>query len=255
MSISSALSNALSGLTVASRAADIVSANIANAMTEGYGARALSVNARSVGQAGAGAWIGGVTRHEDAVLTGQRRLAAAELAHDANRAAAFARIETQFGTPDRAGSLTARIAGFEAALVAAANAPQDTTRLAGLLDAATAMTETINGISDGIQAMRLEADGEIARRVHELNETLAELARLNNAIRQENGGGRDVSALLDAQARLVDKIAPTIPLQLRRDAMGALQLYSTDGQTLLDGRAAIFGFDPVTVMTPDMRMA
>ena len=57
MSISSALSNALSGLTVASRAADVVSSNIANAMTDGYGVRSLAIGARIVGDSGTGARI------------------------------------------------------------------------------------------------------------------------------------------------------------------------------------------------------
>ena len=39
MSLSSVMSVALSGLTVTSRAADIVSSNISNAMTDGYGVR------------------------------------------------------------------------------------------------------------------------------------------------------------------------------------------------------------------------
>ena len=43
MSISSALSNALSGLNAVSRAADVVSSNVANAMTEGYGKREIEL--------------------------------------------------------------------------------------------------------------------------------------------------------------------------------------------------------------------
>ena len=40
MSISASLSSALSGLTAASRRAEVVASNVANAMTEGYGRRA-----------------------------------------------------------------------------------------------------------------------------------------------------------------------------------------------------------------------
>eukprot|EP00581_Thalassiosira_minuscula_P024003 CAMPEP_0184437988 /NCGR_PEP_ID=MMETSP0738-20130409/628709_1 /TAXON_ID=385413 /ORGANISM="Thalassiosira miniscula, Strain CCMP1093" /LENGTH=42 /DNA_ID= /DNA_START= /DNA_END= /DNA_ORIENTATION= len=42
MSISSALSNALTGLTASARRAEVVSSNISNAMTEGYGRRSLN---------------------------------------------------------------------------------------------------------------------------------------------------------------------------------------------------------------------
>lgn len=250
MTISSALSNALSGLTVASRAAGVVSSNIANAMTEGYGVRSLSVAARITGNAGQGAWVTGVTRHEDAALLGERRRAEAELGRSGTQSAHLARLEALVGTPDQPGSLTARAAAFEAALTVAAAGPHDQTRLGAAVGAAVALAETLNTISDGIQAERLAADGEIATGVARINGALSELATLNTRIRQDAGGGRDVSALLDAQAVLVDGIAPLVPLESRRDATGALQLYSSDGQALLDGRPAVLGFTPVTVMTP-----
>lgn len=59
MSISSSLNSALSGLNAASRAAGTVSANIANAMTEGYGRRELDLSARTLGGRGAGVAVTG----------------------------------------------------------------------------------------------------------------------------------------------------------------------------------------------------
>jgi flagellar hook-associated protein 1 FlgK len=254
MSISSALSNALSGLTVTSRAADLVSSNIANAMTDGYGVRSLNVSARIVGNAGSGAWVTGVTRHEDAVLVGQRRMTEAELGYRSAEGAFLNRLENMIGTPDMAGSLAARTAAFEAALTSAAANPQAEVRLTGAVDAAMALVGTINDISDGIQAERLQADGAIAQTVARINGALEQLATLNTRIRQDAGGGRDVSALLDAQAQLVNDIAPLVPLHSRRDASGALQLFSADGQALLDGRPAVLSFTPATVMEADMTL-
>ena len=62
MSISSTLSSALSGLTASSRAADVVSSNIANAMTEGYSVRRLDLAARQLGNDGSGVRIVCITR-------------------------------------------------------------------------------------------------------------------------------------------------------------------------------------------------
>ena len=255
MSISSAISNAMSGLTVASRAADIVSSNIANAMTEGYGVRELSISARSVGNAGAGASVSGVVRHEDVVLIGHRRRAEAELGFGTTQSQYLSRLESMIGTPDQTGSLAARSAAFEAALTAAASSPHDHIRLAGAVAAAVGLATTINGIADGVQTQRLAADEAIARRVERLNGTLNDLHKLNTRIRQDAGAGQDVAALRDAQAQLLNDIAPLMALESRRDASGALQLYSADGQVLLDGQAAVLGFSPVTVMTAERTMA
>ena len=75
MSISGSFSSALSGLTAAARAAEIVSSNIANAMTDGYGRRELTLSARVIGGTGQGVMVGGVTRRSDPVVIGDRRLA------------------------------------------------------------------------------------------------------------------------------------------------------------------------------------
>ena len=49
MTINSALSNALSGLAATSRAIGVVSSNVANATTDGYGRREIELAARSDG--------------------------------------------------------------------------------------------------------------------------------------------------------------------------------------------------------------
>ena len=60
MSISGSLSNALSGLTAAGRAAAVVSSNISNSMTEGYAKRDLILTERMLAGAGAGVRVVGV---------------------------------------------------------------------------------------------------------------------------------------------------------------------------------------------------
>ncbi|NVK62657.1 MAG: flagellar hook-associated protein FlgK, partial [Rhodobacteraceae bacterium] len=63
MSLSGALSNALSGLTANSSAASLVASNIANATTESYGRRTLETSSRTVGVGGV--QIDGVNRRID----------------------------------------------------------------------------------------------------------------------------------------------------------------------------------------------
>ena len=65
MSISATLSNALTGLTAASRAAQLVSSNVSNATTEGYARRELELSARAVTGAGDGVQIDGIRRVVD----------------------------------------------------------------------------------------------------------------------------------------------------------------------------------------------
>ena len=147
MSLSGTLSSALSGLTAAARGAEVVSANVANATTEGYGPRSLQTSSRVIGGGGVGVSVDGVARDVDPVLLGQRRAADAALARARVGAEAAARIEGLIGTPDAPGSLSSRVASFEAALVSAANAPESPARLEAAVDAATALTGKLSGMS------------------------------------------------------------------------------------------------------------
>lgn len=255
MSISSALSNALSGLTASSRAADVVSSNIANAMTEGYGTRRLDTAARLVGNNGSGVRVVGVTRQEDTILIAQRRIASSDLGAAQARADFLTRLEGLIGMPDQPGSLTARLAEFEGKLVSAANNPWNTTHLTGAVQSAQAMATALNEVSAGIQDERQRADTEIGRAVQSINGSLEGLAELNKRILSVRANGGEVASLMDAQAQLVDQIAPLIPLQTRRETNGTLQIYSTDGQVLLNHRAATLEFDPAPGMDPNLTLA
>lgn len=255
MSLSSTLSNALSGLTASARRADTVSSNIANAMTEGYGTRRLETGTRILGGDGSGVRVLGVIRQEDAILTGQRRLASANLGADQSNVAFATRLETLIGTPDQSGSLSARIADFEASLVTASNAPWNTTGLTGAVRSAESLVGTINTISNGIQDERQRADAAIGRAVDQINTALQSLADLNKRILSAQPNSGEMAALFDAQSQLVDEISPMIPLQSRRENNGTLQLYSSDGNSLLSYRAAVLDFDAAPGMDPFLSLA
>ena len=100
------MSNAVSGLTAVSRAAELVSANVANSMTESYGRRELSLGAATIGGQGAGVKISGVERVVNQAAIADRRLAQAELGYHDTRTSFFSSVEQVIGTPDMASSLS-----------------------------------------------------------------------------------------------------------------------------------------------------
>ena len=110
MSISGTVASALSGLTAAARAAELVSSNVANARTDGYARRTLEPAPRNVGVSGQGVQVVAVVRATDPIITGDRRLAEAGAAERQTRADFFSNIESLLGSPEEAGSISARIA-------------------------------------------------------------------------------------------------------------------------------------------------
>ena len=255
MSLSLSLSSAVSGLQASARSAELVSSNVANALTDGYGRRDIQLTARILGGTGSGVEITGVVRVTDQVLLSDRRVAQANMAGSAVLADAFARLEAAIGTPGDAASLGGKIAGLDSALLAATSRPDSEQRLAAVLTAAQGLATQVGKASIAVQMERERADDRIAENVKELNDTLAKVAALNAQILKQVVADRDASPLMDQRQQLIDKIAEIVPLrQIDRDT-GQIALISTGGAVLLDGRPALFGFTPVGKVTPDMTLA
>ncbi|MFD0982126.1 flagellar hook-associated protein FlgK [Tropicimonas aquimaris] len=252
MSLSGSLSNALSGLTAASRAAEIVSSNVANAMTPGYQKRELVLSSNAVDGAGAGVQVDGVLRLVDERLVSDRRIAQAGLANATTEAAAWSQIETAIGLPTESGSIASKISAFDAALINATSRPDQTVRLDAAVEAASDLAIHIRSASSEVQQIRMNADADIASMVEQLNSDLEQIQTLNWQIFKMGNSGQDVSGLLDQRQALVDSIAEAIPVrQVARDG-GQIALFTTGGTILLDGQAAEIGFTATRTITPDM---
>jgi flagellar hook-associated protein 1 FlgK len=255
MSITTSLSNALTGLTAASRAAEVVSNNVSNAMTEGYGRREIVLGARTLGGLSSGVRVEGVLRDVDAAVIRDRRLADAALGGRSLTSAFLDRLGSLVGTPEDAASVSGRMAAFEAELTNATSRPDSEVRLRNVLDSATALARTVKGVSDGIQAERAAADADIARQVDTLNRGLQEVRELNAQILRLGSASRDASALADQRQRAIDEIAAIVPLREFQRDNGTVALYTTTGAALLDGRTATIGFTRTPTITSDMTLA
>ncbi|UWR15250.1 flagellar hook-associated protein FlgK [Sulfitobacter sp. M368] len=254
MTISGALNNAMTGLRAAGRGAEVISSNISNALTPGYGRRVLSLSSSNVGDFG-GVQINGITRIVDAGLAADRRLAHAENGNTQIAADFLARIENLLGTPDNPTSLTAQLSGFENSLITAASRPDAPERLGGAVAAARAVAQALNAASEGVQDARTRADRTIHAQVEELNTALTQIATLNSQITGLQVQGGDVSSLLDLRQQVVDRVGELVPVREAPRSNGQIALYSVGGAVLLDGTPAKIGFAPANLATPYMTLS
>ncbi len=254
MSISGALTSALSGLTASSRAAELVSSNIANAMTEGYGRREIDLSSRVSGGNGAGVRVDGVTRVVNEGVIQDRRAAEAGTENAAVSLGFYEDLQALIGVPEEPGSLGKLLSDFEGALIEAASRPDVSARLEAVVRTAGDLTTGMNRASNGIQQLRVDADKEISSTIDRLNADLDQIAQVNSMILKAQGNGRDVSSLLDQRQALVDDVAKEIPLRVYNRENGTIALYSTTGALLLDTKPARFDFTPSPTITPDMTL-
>jgi flagellar hook-associated protein 1 FlgK len=252
MSISAAFNNALSGLTANSRLTDVISGNLANALTPGYAPRTLDLQAQDTG---GGVKVAGTTRHTDPALVADRRLADSTLADAQTRAGFAVSVERALGLPGGGDSIADRLAAFEAAIVTASSRPENDARLNTVLREATALATAMNTAAEQIETLRSRTDTGISGAVGQLNSGLAQVADINTRIVSARAAGHETAALEDRRQQAIDAIAELVPVrQLERDR-GAVALVSTGGALLLDGRPAQIGFEATPLVAAHMTVA
>lgn len=254
MSLSGALSNALSGLTAASRNAQVTASNLANVMTDGYARREIELGSRHHSSYG-GVTVNGIVRHADPSIIALKRDAGSEQALNSELSGYYSRLESLVGTPDDGASLSAKIADFETSLVSAASRPDLNNRLNQVFFDAQEVAQTFDAISDGIQNLRVEADREIATTVEQLNSTLAQVRTLNIQISESTIAGGDIAALQDQRQLLIDSISEIVPVNVVPRDHGAVALYTPGGAILIDGTAAELSFSATNVIVPHMTLS
>ena len=253
MTISGALNNAMTGLRAAGRATQVVSSNLSNVLTQGYGARSLELSSQSIGGLG-GVRIDGITRNVDPVLVSDRQMASAGYGNQRTTLDFMEQLNRLIGTPDQAGALTQQISAFESSLITAASRPDAPDRLAAAVNSARDLATTINRASSGIQTQRTRADQSIGEQVARLNGALSELQTLNGQITRAQVMGADDASFRDYRQKLVDEISVIVPVKTVPRAHGAIALFTSGGSILIDGKAAEIGFDAVNLVGAGMSL-
>lgn len=242
MSLSLSMSAALSGLSVTARGTQLVSDNIANAQTEGYGVRTLTQAARVTGREGSGVVITGINRDIDPMLLADLRQARAEKSQGDIVSGFWSRIESVFGMPDEPGGLTNLINALEVSLQHAAAQPESEALLQRVSQAATDIARSFVALDDTLQVQRDNADFGIAKDVETLNQTLLAITDLNEKIQKQTLLGGAPESLMDARQRLIDDVSKIVSIREIPREDGRVMLMGQDGSVLADRTAARFSF-------------
>lgn len=252
MSIYSALNSAMSGLSAASRSSQVVSENLANALTPGYTRRVLDLN--SPGAAVPGVRVGSVQRLNDPVLISNRRVAEAEYGAAKVQADFFGRMSSLVGTVDDEMSLASQLSDFESSLIEAVSRPDSQPRLNDLSVKANSLADSISRTAEGLRDLRIVADNAIGAQVDTVNQALKEIEKLNARIMVVEAGGMDAVSMHDQRDQLIDQVNEIIPVNIVRRGNGQISLYSTGGVRLLDHTASELSFTASRDIMPHMTL-
>ena len=249
MSITGALSNAIQGLQAAGRGSEVIAANLSNALTPGYGVRAINLSSNSSSATG-GVTVDSISRQVNESLVQDKRLAEAGAANASAIHGLFSSIENMFGAPDNPASLTAQLARLETDLLTAASRPDAPERLSTAVASASTLANSFVKASDTLQEARSNADNTIGVQVDRLNSALSQVKILNTQITKSQVQGNQNHALVDQRQLLIDEISSMVPVRSVPRNNGQVALYSTGGVILLDGTAAEVEFQKTNTVTP-----
>ncbi|MHB2168835.1 flagellar hook-associated protein FlgK [Alsobacter sp. R-9] len=248
MSLSSALTNALSGLRTTQAQIQVISNNVSNVDTPGYTRRQATVQEVAVDGFGAGARATGVQRALDEILQRELRAETSGSGYTAIRARITDQLQALFGTPGSSSALTSVIDGFTKALQDLANDPASSTARTQVLSTAQSLANTIAGVSTGIQDLRTQVEQQIGADVKRANELLSAIKDADRRVSETLG---QEPSLLDQRDALINELAKLIDVRTQQNADGSVVLTTQAGLRLYgNGQAATLNFDARGLLGP-----
>src|SRR5436190_11526330 len=245
MSLGSALATAIAGLHTNQAALSIVSSNIANAQTPGSGSRTLSQIqvAGASTDARASVRAMGVNRQLDLYLQTQLRTETSAGAYADQMSNVLAQLQSVYGNPGGAGTLETAYNDFTSALQAlsASSGAQSARSLA--LSTAQSLALNLNTATQGVQALRSNAEQDIAASVARANNAMTQIAKLNSQLQSLQPGDNTGATLEDQRDAAIKDLAQLMDIRVVTDNADVATVYTTSGLQLVGIQASQLSFN------------
>jgi len=248
--ITQALRNAQSGLLVNQQSLNTVANNISNVNTVGYSKKIVNFENVSVAGTPAGVKISEVTRQIDEGLLKSLRLETSELQSVAGKEDYYNRLQELFGAPGDNRSISHLLEKMSEASELLALAPDKSLEASEFVRRAAEVTVELTQMSEIIQDLRLQADGEIAASVTEINEITGRIDQLNDDIISNGTVGRDVTDLRDQRDAQIDRLAELVDIRYFFRNDGDAVVFTSGGRTLVDTIPPTLTHTAAASMTP-----
>jgi flagellar hook-associated protein 1 FlgK len=250
MGLSTSLNTAIAGLNATQVGIGVVSQNVSNAGTTGYVRRTVSTADSLSGQT-VGTQSTQVQRLLDKIVQHQLWQESAGAAYTSTRANMLSSLDKLYGAPGSTTALDSVYNGFTSALQALQNDPSSYSLRSAVLDSAGQLATRLNTLSDGVQALRAQAESGIGSAVTQVNNLLGALTNVNARI---VGSPNDsaVAGLKDQRDLILSELSQYIDIKTSEDARGSVSVVTGSGTQIFDGRPSVtFGFDEHSGLGPD----
>jgi len=242
MGLTTSLNNAVSGLHVNQDALAVLSRNISNAGTPGYHKQSLNVVDYNSANSTYARTVG-VDRAFNTSLQTYYTRQVSDAATSSVQANYLDRLQGMMGKPGSAGSLDTLFGKLQNSLQTLATSPDNYTARGQAVQQAQDMASNLNRLSNSIQDLRRETEGQIASDVQSINGLLSSLQEVNTRMLDLGTGDASRAALLDQRDRLVSSVSELIDVQADYRPNGTVALMTRSGVGLIDNAVSVFTFD------------
>ena len=254
MSLSSALNIAQSALSNSAAQSALLSRNIANVSNPDYSIETAS----SVTQSNGSVAIGATQRATSTALLANLLSANSASASSQSLSDGLQQIANELGIDNTSSTSTATatdsspstlIGAFADALQQYEAQPDNEALGTAAVSAAKALVSNLNQGSANVQAVREQADSDIASSVQTINSLLAQFQTVNTQIVIGTRTGADVSAAQDTRDGILKQLSSQIGITTVPAANGGTAIYTDSGATLFETTARTVSFTPTSAYT------
>lgn len=238
MSLSSALSVALSGLQVATSQLQLTANNISNAQTAGYTEKSADLSSVVFGSGDGGVTITGYTRTTNTALSTSYNNATSQASFYSTTNNYLTQVQSLLGSNATDPALSTALANFQSAWTQYSAAPESSTQQNSVIQSGVALAGQIQSLASGVTDLTKSATSDINTTVSTLNSDIANIASLNAQIYAAQSVGAPTGDIQDARDQAVNQVAAITGVTTLQRDNGQIALYTPGGLLLLDGSSA-----------------
>ena len=244
MSLSGALTVALSGMRVSSTAVQTIAGNVSNAQTEGYTQKNINLIPVSIGASLGGVEISSYTRVTNDVLFATLNNATSNASLLNTQSNYLGQVQSILNSTGNPPELSGNLSNFQAAWTQYAANPSDSTLEKNITATGQALANTISTIAARVSSLEIGVKNDLTTSIESLNTSLSRVQELNVQITTALVNNQPTVNLEDERDMVVNTIASfTNVVSMKRDN-GQIALYTPNGTALLDRAAQRFSVGP-----------
>lgn len=240
-SLLNALNSGKTSLLANQKSIEIVGNNIANVNTEGYSRQraeltqipAVNFNDFFIGQ---GVTVSDVSRDYSEFISRQLQDKTIEYGEETGRSNSLTELERIFNVSED--NLASKINDFFDAWQQLTANPSGQVERDVVMQRGQLLGDAFRGISDDLDTVVQNMNTEIVAGVEQLNEQIAEVARLNERINLVEISGQTANSARDSRDQLIKNLSESLGVKTYTDNRGMLSVILPGGMPLVQGNIA-----------------